>query len=122
MRHRLLILTIASVCLSANSVFAAIEFDQNVTNNAIWGSGNSNGGFTTDRNATLGIELGLRAKTRYPVPSDSPAGIMSQGNGTYGNFARPGTAPATSVGAGMLIGRLTAITTRPTHLLVRAET
>lgn len=74
----------------ASSAQAAVQFNQNVTNNAIWGAGNSNGGYTTDRNVAAGIELGLRAHIRFPVPSDNAAGIMSQGNGDYGNFAAQG--------------------------------
>jgi hypothetical protein len=46
--------------------FAAIEFGQNVTSNAIYGGGNDNGSFTTDRNLDAGVELGLRAKQRFP--------------------------------------------------------
>jgi len=55
-----------------------LEFDQNVTNNAIFGSGNDNGSFTTDRNAS--VEVGLRAKTRFPVPMNE---FNSNGDGTY---------------------------------------
>lgn len=55
-----------------------LEFDQNVTNNAIFGSGNGNGAFTTDRNA--GVEVGVRGKLRFP----SPMGVYnSNGDGTY---------------------------------------
>ncbi|RKY18296.1 MAG: hypothetical protein DRQ55_13780 [Planctomycetota bacterium] len=57
---------------------SALEFDQNVTNEVIFGSGNLNGGFTTDRNA--GVELGLRGKVRFPVPMNV---FNSNGDGTY---------------------------------------
>jgi hypothetical protein len=57
------------------SALAQVEYDQNVTPDVIFGSGNSNGYFTTDREN--GIELGLRAKVPY-------VGIThSNGDGTY---------------------------------------
>lgn len=62
--------------------FAAIEFDQNVTPEVIFGSGNANGGFTTDR--SYGVELGLRAKVRFPVPMNV---FNSNGDGTYNHLA-----------------------------------
>ena len=61
---------------------AAIQFNQNVTNNVIYGSGNANGSFTTDRN--LGVELGLRAKVRFPAPANV---FNSNGDGTYNQAA-----------------------------------
>jgi len=55
--------------------YAAITYDQNVTPDVIFGSGNTNGSFTTDQ--ANGVELGLRAKIPY-------AGIIhSGGDGTY---------------------------------------
>ena len=52
-----------------------------------YGDGNSNGGFAVDRDATTGIELGLRAHTRYPVATDTginaPAGIYSFNDGVF---------------------------------------
>lgn len=77
---------VAGLSLCADGAKAAVEFDQNITGNMIFGSGNSNGGFTTFRDAATGIELGLRAKVRYPSASDNAAGIRSHGNGTYGSF------------------------------------
>lgn len=54
---------------------ADVEFDQDVTPDVIFGAGNTNGGFTTDRQS--GIELALRAKVPF-------AGILnSNGDGTY---------------------------------------
>ena len=49
-----------ALCLLAlsSSAQAALQYDQNVTNNVIFGSGNANGSFTTDR--ASGVELGLR--------------------------------------------------------------
>ena len=58
---------------------AAISFDQNVT--AIFGSGNGNSSWTVDK--ANGIELGLRAKQRFPA-----ANIFgSNGDGTYNQVA-----------------------------------
>jgi hypothetical protein len=71
----------AAVALLLTSVRpsqAAIEFDKNVTNNAIFGSGNANGGFTIER--ANGVELGLRAKVRFPTPLNV---FNSNGDGTY---------------------------------------
>ena len=41
----------------------ALEYGQDVTPDVIFGSGNANGSFTTDR--TNGVELGLRGKVRF---------------------------------------------------------
>ncbi|MCA9235116.1 MAG: hypothetical protein KDA44_06580 [Planctomycetales bacterium] len=60
---------------------ASLQFDQNVTNSVIFGSGNANGGFTVDR--ANGVEVGLRAKIRWPAPQST---YLSQGDGTYGAF------------------------------------
>ena len=59
-----------------------IQFDQNVTPNVIFCSGNANGGFTVNR--MNGVEVGLRAKMRYPVPMNT---FNSNGNGTYSHSA-----------------------------------
>ena len=66
---------------AGNTAMAVTSFDQNVTNNVIFGSGNANGSFTVDR--TNGIELGLRAKLRFDA-SNQPQNIFnSNGDGTY---------------------------------------
>src|SRR5262245_12767339 len=83
------------VCIAALSATAAIAkgdilFDQNVTGGVNYGSGNQNGGFTVFQDAGAGLELGLRSHTRYPSSNDNAAGIMSQGNGVYGNYAAQG--------------------------------
>ncbi len=71
----LLLLLSSLLLISPILVQAAIEFDQNVTPDAIYGSGNSNGAFTTDR--VDGIEVGLRATIPF-------VGINnSNGDGTY---------------------------------------
>lgn len=58
-----------------------LQFDEDVTNNAIFGSGNGNGSFTVDR--SQGMEIGLRGKLRFD-DNNLPAGIYnSNGDGTY---------------------------------------
>lgn len=65
-------------------------FDQNVTPGVIFGSGNANGGYTTDTGN--GVELGLRGKLRHSSPSGAPQNVFnSNGDGTY-SFAA-GVAP-----------------------------
>lgn len=60
---------------------AALEFDQDVTPEVIFGSGNANGFFTTDRQN--GIELGIRGKLRFDE-NGQPAGVYnSNGDGSY---------------------------------------
>ena len=69
---------ITIICLNiiiSFNTYALVEYDQNVTNNTIFGSGNANGSFTTDRRN--GIEVGLRAK----IPDSGT--IYSNGDGTY---------------------------------------
>lgn len=84
---------VTGCCLISASAFAAIEYNENVTGNMIFGTGNSNGGFTVDRVNVNGndIELGLRAKVRYPTPSDAPVtGVRIINNETYGYFDATG--------------------------------
>ena len=60
---------------------AVIEYDQDVTPDVIFGSGNANGGFTTD---TVGsVELGLRAKVRFDENNLPQNVFNSNGDGTY---------------------------------------
>ena len=62
------------VC-GTNIALADVEFDQNITPDVIFGSGNANGFFTTDRRN--GIEIGIRAKIPF-------VGLInSHGDGTY---------------------------------------
>jgi hypothetical protein len=68
-------LVISSLPLSAN---AALLYDQNLTSDILYGSGNVNEKFTVNR--ANGVELGLRGKVRFPVPL---AVYNSSGNGTY---------------------------------------
>ncbi|SNR39231.1 SprB repeat-containing protein, partial [Maribacter sedimenticola] len=67
-------------------------FDQNATPDAIFGSGNANGSFTN--NQTGSVELGLRAKVRYPTPMNT---FNSNGDGTYQHLAIAGS-PASRAG------------------------
>lgn len=73
--------------LSSIAVFdlrpvSALDFDQNVTPDILFGSGNANGEFTVDRQT--GVELGLRGKVRFDLASDSPQNIFnSNGAGSY---------------------------------------
>jgi len=60
---------------------SALICDQNVTNNAIFGSGNLNGSYTVDRNA--GVELGLRGKLRFNASNVAENTFNSNGDGTY---------------------------------------
>lgn len=76
----------AGTLASAISTQGAIAFDQNVTANAIYGTGNDNGAWTVDRNN--GVELGLRAKQRIPAANI----FNSAGNGTYNQSAGVGEA------------------------------
>lgn len=58
-----------------------IAFDQNVTPDAIFGSGNTNGSYTTDRRS--GIELGLRGKIRFNANGQAENTFNSNGDGSY---------------------------------------
>ena len=76
----LLIATLAASVLCA-SAEATIAYDQDVTPDVIFGSGNANGGFTTDR--ANGVELGLRAKLRFDQNNQPQNIFNSNGDGTY---------------------------------------
>jgi hypothetical protein len=82
-------LVLSSLPLSAH---AALLYDQNLTSDILYGSGNVNEKFTVNR--ANGVELGLRGKVRFPAPL---AVYNSSGNGTYsfptnavGAFGGPG--------------------------------
>jgi hypothetical protein len=87
MQLRLLAATAALFAASAHA--APILFDQNVTPGIIFGSGNTNGSFTVDRNQ--GVELGLRGKLRHNAAGAPENTFNSNGDGTY-SFAK-GVAP-----------------------------
>jgi len=76
----------------AGPASATIEFDQNVTPDVIFGSGNANGAFTTDRNG--GVEVGLRGKLRHNASGAPENTFNSNGDGTY-SFPK-GIAPTQS--------------------------
>lgn len=79
--------------VAAGTANATVFFDQNVTNEVIFGSGNDNGSFTVDRQN--GIELGLRAKLRFDE-SNQPQNIFNS-NGD-GNYSFPAGTPPTGFG------------------------
>ncbi|WP_416305961.1 PEP-CTERM sorting domain-containing protein [Neptunicella sp. SCSIO 80796] len=65
-----------------------------VTNNVIFGSGVSNGSFTVDQNAQMGVELGLRGKLRHNA-SGIPENTFNEFNpGMY--YFDAGVAPTQS--------------------------
>ncbi len=66
-----------------------ILFDQDVTPDVIFGSGNANGSFTVHRSG--GVELGLRGKLRFNAGGQPENTFNSNGDGTY-SFAA-GVAP-----------------------------
>ncbi len=72
------VLIAALVCGAAQ---ATIAYDQDVTPDVIFGSGNTNGAFTTDRRN--GIELGLRGKLRFDETGQPQNTFNSNGDGTY---------------------------------------
>jgi len=80
----LLVLLVTSVAFPAS---AALLFDQDVTPDVIFGSGNANGGWTVDRQETTGIEVGLRTHQRLLVPDNV---FNSNGDGTYSWASGPG--------------------------------
>jgi len=75
-------LTGAAAALAlAGLASAAIEFDQDLTPDVIFGSGNANGQFTVER--LSGVEIGLRGKLRFD-DNNQPQNIFnSNGDGSY---------------------------------------
>jgi len=71
---------------------AAITFNQNVTPDVIFGSGNANGAFTVD--LSNNVELGLRGKLRHNASGLPENTFNSNGDGTYSFNA--GVAPTQS--------------------------
>lgn len=70
-----------ALCLLPNMGQAVLSFDQNVTPDVIFGSGNTNGGFTVDR--ANNIEVGLRTKLRFDAANLPQNQFNSNGDGTY---------------------------------------
>lgn len=75
--------------LTSSIANAGLMYDQDVTNNVIFGSGNLNGSFTVLQEN--GIELGLRGKLRHNAAGGPENTFNSNGDGTY-SFAA-GVAP-----------------------------
>ncbi len=79
-------LALATLALCAIGAQAALVHDQNVTNNVIMGTGITNGGFTVE--TAGGVEVGLRARERYDLATNSPTNVTgSNGNGTFNQNA-----------------------------------
>jgi len=74
-------LAACTVLTLVSPAWSAIEYNQDVTNNVIFGSGNANGSWTTDREN--GIELGLRAKLRHNAAGNPENTFNSNNDGTY---------------------------------------
>jgi len=79
-------LGVSALVLVALPASAAVEFDQDVTPTIIFGAGNNNGAFTTDR--ADGVEIGLRAKLRYDENGQPQNIFNSNGDGSYTFFTR----------------------------------
>jgi len=72
----------ASLALLAGSAMAGgSQYDQNVTTNVIFGSGNANGGFTTTRSS--GLEIAIRGKLRFDGSNNPQNVYNSNGDGSY---------------------------------------
>ena len=67
--------------LATTTLQAAIVYDDDVTPDVIFGSGNDNVAFTVDRAG--GVELGLRAKLRFDSANQPQNIFNSNGDGTY---------------------------------------
>ncbi len=63
------------------SSHASLLYDEDVTNDVIFGSGNINGSWTVDRNQ--GIEVGLRGKLRHNGSGAPENTFNSNADGTY---------------------------------------
>lgn len=74
----------AAACLASALALQADSYNQNIT--AIFGSGNPNGGWTTDTG--YGITLGLRAKNRDNGATPNVNGVYSFATGYNSNNTR----------------------------------
>jgi hypothetical protein len=77
----LAVASLVAMSFDAPAALAGVEFDQNVTPDAIFGSGNDNGAFTTARRR--GVEIGLRGKLRFNAAGQPENTFNSNGDGTY---------------------------------------
>ncbi len=84
---KLLLTLIALVTMAIPAL--ALNYDQNVTPDVIFGTGNANGSFTTD--VAGGVELGLRGKLRFNAANEPEGTYNSNGDGSYSFIA--GAAP-----------------------------
>ena len=75
MKNKIMLCAMLFAVVGLAGSVSALSFDQNVTPDVIFGSGNSNGSFTVDRNG--GVELGLRAKIPFSGVTNS------NGDGSY---------------------------------------
>ena len=81
MKKVLMLLVLTAI---SSSAMAVISYDQNVTPDVIFGSGNGNGYFAVDTNN--GVELGLRAKIAYQgIYNSNGGGVYSFDTGTIWN-------------------------------------
>ena len=79
-------LALAAIAVTSFGAQAALVYDASVTNNVIMGTGILNGGFTV--NTAGGVEVGLRARERYDMATNSPTNVTgSNGDGTYNQNA-----------------------------------
>lgn len=86
MKLNTLAIAIGALLATSMTAQAALVHNQNVTNNVIMGTSIANGGFTI--NTAAGVEVGLRARERYDLASDSPTNVTgSNGNGTFNQNA-----------------------------------
>jgi hypothetical protein len=79
LRPALIFATAICFVAPASTVCASVLFNQSVTPDVLFGSGNANGSFSTNDTTISNIEIGLRAKQRFPA-----ANIFNNNlNGTY---------------------------------------
>ncbi len=80
--------TLAAVALAAAFVpaQAAVVHSSDIIGNAIFGSGNGDGGWTINQVANM--ELALRAKVRYDIATGGPLNVFNaNGDGTFSHAA-----------------------------------
>ena len=80
---------IIAASLTSAAANAGLMYDQDITPDVIFGSGNANGAFTVD--SRNGMELGLRAKLRFDETNQPASVYNSDGAGKYyfDNIAPP---------------------------------
>lgn len=84
MKTRSALLSIVPVLLGTLvPASAVLTFDDDIMPDIIFGSGNSNGSFVVDRNASEGVELGIRARIRFNESNSPENTFNSDGAGNY---------------------------------------